>query len=44
VDLRIPSIEKAMNILGFKPEVDLDDGLRRTIKWYRKKLQASKKT
>jgi dTDP-glucose 4,6-dehydratase len=44
VDLRIPSIEKAMNILGFKPEVDLDEGLRRTIEWYRKKLDASKKT
>jgi dTDP-glucose 4,6-dehydratase len=44
VDLRIPSIEKAMNILGFKPEVDLDDGLKRTIEWYRKKIDSSKKT
>jgi dTDP-glucose 4,6-dehydratase len=44
VELRIPSIEKAMNILGFKPEVDLDDGLRRTIEWYRKKLDDSKRT
>jgi len=35
VELRIPSIKKAMNMLGYWPEVDLEDGLERTIEWYR---------
>lgn len=35
VELRIPSIEKAIKILGYKPSVDLDEGLRRTIEWYK---------
>lgn len=35
VELRIPSIEKAKEILGFKPKVELDEGIKRTIEWYR---------
>lgn len=35
VQLRVPSIEKASELLGFKPEFDLTEGLERTIKWYR---------
>ena len=34
VELRIPDINKARTLLGFEPEVDLDDGLKRTIAWY----------
>jgi len=34
VELRIPNINKARTLLGFEPEVDLDDGLERTIAWY----------
>jgi len=37
VELRIPSIEKAQRLLGYQPQVDLDEGLRRTIAWYREK-------
>jgi dTDP-glucose 4,6-dehydratase len=37
VELRIPDIEKAKKILGFNPKVDLNEGLKRTIKWYREK-------
>lgn len=36
VELRMPSIEKARNVLGFDPQIDLREGLRRTIDWYRK--------
>jgi len=36
VELRIPSIEKAKNTLGYEPKVDIDEGLRRTIDWYRR--------
>lgn len=35
VELRIPSIEKAKRELGFEPKTDLDEGLTKTIKWYR---------
>lgn len=33
---RVPSIERARKVLGFKPRVDLPEGLRRTITWWRK--------
>jgi nucleoside-diphosphate-sugar epimerase len=29
------SIQKARNVLGYEPEVDLDEGLERTATWYR---------
>ena len=35
VELRIPDIDKARRLLGYEPEVDLEEGLRRTIAWYR---------
>lgn len=35
VDLRIPGIDKAKKLLGLEPRVDLDEGLLRTIQWYR---------
>ncbi len=36
VEIRVPRIEKAEKLLGFKPLVDLDDGLLRTLRWYKK--------
>ncbi|MSP71778.1 MAG: NAD-dependent epimerase/dehydratase family protein [Myxococcales bacterium] len=38
VELRIPNIDKAINLLGFAPKVNLEEGLLRTIHWYRSKL------
>ncbi len=38
VELRIPNVDKARNLLGFEPKVDLDTGLTRTIHWYRRQL------
>ena len=38
VELRIPDIEKAKNLLGFEPKIDLNEGLRRTIEWYRERM------
>jgi len=38
VELRIPNIDKARSLLGFKPKVNLDEALRRTIAWYRKQI------
>jgi UDP-glucose 4-epimerase len=42
VELRIPNVEKAREVLGFEARVDLDEGLARTISWYRERaLSAS---
>lgn len=38
VEIRMPNVEKARELLGFEAKVDLDDGLGRTISWYREKL------
>jgi UDP-glucuronate decarboxylase len=38
VELRIPSIEKARTLLGFEPKVDLNEGIKRTIEWYKRKV------
>ena len=36
VDLRIPSIEKAISLLGYAPQYDLNEGLLKTIEWYKR--------
>jgi nucleoside-diphosphate-sugar epimerase len=41
VKARIPSIEKAQTLLGYKPKVDLETGLRQTFTWF--KEQGEKK-
>jgi UDP-glucose 4-epimerase len=33
VDIRVPNTQKMRNVLGFVPEVELEDGLTRTINW-----------
>lgn len=35
VNIRVPSIEKARRILGFSPKVSLEEGIRKTIDWYK---------
>ena len=40
VELRIPDIAKARDLLGFEPKVELDEGLLRTIEWYRGRMRA----
>ncbi len=37
VELRIPDVKKAERLLGFRAGVDLEDGLERTIDWYRQR-------
>jgi nucleoside-diphosphate-sugar epimerase len=39
VELRIPNIEKARRLLGYEPTIDLDEGLARTIDWYRGRMR-----
>jgi UDP-glucose 4-epimerase len=38
VELRIPDVRKAERLLGFRAQVDLEDGLARTIAWYRERM------
>ena len=35
IELRIPSVDKAQRILGFKAEVDLEEGIQRTSEWFK---------
>lgn len=41
VELRIPSIDKAQKLLGFNPKVNLTEGIRRTIEWYKTKISVT---
>jgi nucleoside-diphosphate-sugar epimerase len=41
VELRIPNIDKARELLAYKPKVDLEEGLLRTVYWYRRHLDVS---
>ena len=41
VELRIPNVRKARVELGWEPLVELDEGLQKTIAWYREKTLAS---
>ncbi len=38
IDIRVPHMEKARQLLGFEPKVDLDEGIRRTAGWCREHL------
>jgi nucleoside-diphosphate-sugar epimerase len=38
VELRIPDVKKAEQLLGFRAHVELEQGLIDTIEWYRRKL------
>jgi UDP-glucose 4-epimerase len=33
IELRIPNVDKALELIGFAAQVDLEDGLRRTAAW-----------
>ncbi len=41
VELRIPDTRKAEELLGFEAKVELEDGLLRTIAWYRARAKAT---
>lgn len=38
VEIRVPSIESARELLGYEPKVPMNEGLERTIAWYREHL------
>ncbi len=43
VELRIPNVDKARELLGFEAAVELDEGLGRTVAWYRSRLLTGSK-
>jgi UDP-glucose 4-epimerase len=38
VELRVPSVAKAKELIGFEAKVDLDEGIARTAEFYRRQL------
>jgi len=38
VVIRVPDIDKASSILDYHPKINLDEGLRKTISWYKKHI------
>ncbi len=36
VEIRVPAIDKAKKLLGYEAKIDLEEGLLRTIHWYRR--------
>ncbi|HZS25175.1 MAG TPA: NAD-dependent epimerase/dehydratase family protein, partial [Gaiellaceae bacterium] len=41
VEVRSPNVKQARELLGFEAKVDLDEGLERTIAWYRSRQLTS---
>ena len=35
IDIRVPNTSKARDVLGYVPRVELEEGLSRTIKWFK---------
>jgi UDP-glucose 4-epimerase len=40
IQIRVPSVAKASELLGFRAQVDLEEGIRRTAEWVRGNLEA----
>ncbi|MBP7950063.1 MAG: NAD-dependent epimerase/dehydratase family protein [Verrucomicrobiales bacterium] len=41
IAIRIPSVDKAQHLLGFKAKVDLEEGIRRTADYFREHMNLS---
>lgn len=39
IELRIPSVKKAAEVIGFRARTDLEEGIVRTARWYKERLQ-----
>ncbi|MGQ0798264.1 MAG: NAD-dependent epimerase/dehydratase family protein [Methanobacteriota archaeon] len=38
IELRVPSVDKAERVLGFRAKVDLEEGIRRTAEYFKRSL------
>ncbi len=39
IDVRVPRMSKAAELLGFRPEVEIDEAIEKTAAWYREHLE-----
>ena len=39
IDVRVPRLRKVSELLGFTPEVELDEAIRKTAQWYEEHLE-----
>ena len=39
VELRVPSVQKAKELIGFEAEIDLEEGISRTARYYREHIR-----
>lgn len=39
IDVRVPRLRKAEELLGFRPRVEIDEAIRRTARWYREHVE-----
>ena len=42
VQKRIPSTEKAFDVLGFKTEIDLEEGVKEVVSWVKEQIELNK--
>ena len=35
IEIRVPNIDKARNLLDYEPKVELQEGILHTLKWYK---------
>jgi UDP-glucose 4-epimerase len=40
IAIRIPSVQKAVDLLGFKARIDLEEGIARTAEWFKRRQAA----
>jgi UDP-glucose 4-epimerase len=40
IDVRVPRLRKAEELLGFRPQIEIDEAIRRTARWYKDHLEA----
>ena len=40
IDVRVPRLRKAEELLGFRPRYEIDEAILRTARWYREHLEA----
>ena len=38
IELRVPAVQKAKQILGFEPKIDLEEGILRTAEWMKSNI------
>jgi UDP-glucose 4-epimerase len=38
IELRVPAVDKARDLIGFHAKIDLDEGIRRTADFYRQQM------